>query len=148
MIISIIIFILVLTFDQISKFVFVHYFPNLVYYNSAVAFSLPIPWYLPWVIISILILIMLFNTRAGFVFLIKSFVNKLSADIFLALSVGLIVGGGFGNLIDRFVRNGIVVDFIDLKFWPVFNIADSAIVCGVLLFVFKSYIKRVIKNKI
>ena len=53
-----------------------------------------------------------------------------------------IVGGGFGNLIDRFFRAEGVVDFIDVKFyglfgmerWPTFNVADSAVVvCGLLL---------------
>ena len=53
-----------------------------------------------------------------------------------------IVGGGLGNLIDRFFRAEGVVDFIDVKFyglfgmerWPTFNIADSAVVvCGIIL---------------
>jgi signal peptidase II len=55
-----------------------------------------------------------------------------------------IVGGGLGNLIDRFFRAEGVVDFIDVKFyglfgmerWPTFNVADSAVVvCGILLVV-------------
>ena len=53
-----------------------------------------------------------------------------------------IVGGGLGNLIDRFFRTEGVVDFIDIKFyglfglerWPTFNVADSAVVvCGLIL---------------
>lgn len=51
------------------------------------------------------------------------------------LSLGLQLGGAVGNLIDR-VRLGYVVDFIDVHFWPVFNIADSAVVCGVALLAF------------
>lgn len=47
-------------------------------------------------------------------------------------ALGLILGGAVGNLIDR-VRLGYVVDFIDLRWWPVFNVADSAIVLGVAL---------------
>ena len=55
-----------------------------------------------------------------------------------------IVGGGLGNLIDRFFRKEGVVDFIDVKFyglfglerWPTFNVADAAVVvCGILLIV-------------
>lgn len=55
-----------------------------------------------------------------------------------------IVGGGFGNLIDRFFRKEGVIDFIDVKFyglfglerWPTFNVADSAVVvCGILLII-------------
>ena len=42
---------------------------------------------------------------------------------------GLIVGGATGNLIDR-VRLGSVIDFIDLRLWPVFNVADAALCVG------------------
>ena len=50
--------------------------------------------------------------------------------------LGLIIGGGIGNLIDRVVRppgagRGEVIDFIYLSFWPTFNVADAAIVVGV-----------------
>ena len=64
-----------------------------------------------------------------------------------------IVGGGLGNLIDRFFRAEGVVDFIDVKFyglfgmerWPTFNVADSAVVvCGILLIV--SFIITSIKD--
>jgi signal peptidase II len=48
----------------------------------------------------------------------------------LNLCLGLQMGGAIGNLIDR-IHVGYVVDFIDLTFWPVFNIADSAICIGV-----------------
>jgi signal peptidase II len=54
--------------------------------------------------------------------------------LFVRAALGLILGGAVGNLIDR-VRLGYVVDFIDLRWWPVFNLADSAIVIGVLLLV-------------
>lgn len=47
------------------------------------------------------------------------------------LPVLLIVAGIIGNLIDRIVR-GFVVDFVDFKFYPVFNLADSCIVIGVI----------------
>ena len=52
-------------------------------------------------------------------------------SLILTLSLGLQLGGAIGNLIDR-IRFGYVVDFMDLTFWPVFNVADSAIVCGVI----------------
>lgn len=52
-------------------------------------------------------------------------------SLLLNLSVGLQMGGAAGNLIDR-IRLGYVVDFIDVGLWPVFNIADSAIVVGLL----------------
>jgi signal peptidase II len=46
--------------------------------------------------------------------------------------LGLVLGGGTGNVIDRVVRDhGGVVDFVDLHWWPVFNVADASIVTGV-----------------
>jgi signal peptidase II len=59
----------------------------------------------------------------------------------VAVSVGLVLGGAFGNLADRLFRypggmSGHVVDFIDLRWWPVFNVADSAITVGCIALVF------------
>ena len=48
----------------------------------------------------------------------------------LRLAIGLQLGGAFGNLVDR-VRLGSVVDFIDIGWWPIFNVADSSIVTGI-----------------
>lgn len=45
-------------------------------------------------------------------------------------ALGLIIGGALGNIIDR-ICLGAVVDFIDLRIWPIFNLADTAIVMGV-----------------
>jgi signal peptidase II len=52
-----------------------------------------------------------------------------------AVTLGLLLGGALGNLADRMLRSpgplrGHVVDWIELPHWPVFNLADSAIVCG------------------
>ena len=54
-----------------------------------------------------------------------------------AVALGLVVGGAAGNLADRLFRDhgGAVVDFIDLRWWPVFNVADAAITCGAALLV-------------
>jgi signal peptidase II len=51
------------------------------------------------------------------------------------VAMGLLLGGAAGNLVDRLVRHhgGAVIDFIDLKWWPVFNVADASIVCGAVL---------------
>jgi signal peptidase II len=53
----------------------------------------------------------------------------------LKVALGLLLGGAVGNLIDR-VRLGEVTDFIDVGAWPVFNLADSAIVVGTVLIVY------------
>jgi signal peptidase II len=61
-----------------------------------------------------------------------------------ALSLGLLLGGALGNLTDRVFRSpgpgrGAVVDWIDFRIWPVFNLADSGIVVGGLLAVLLSF---------
>jgi signal peptidase II len=62
-----------------------------------------------------------------------------------AVAIALIVGGALGNVIDRAVRDGrggvlggSVVDFIDLQWWPVFNLADVGVVVGAILLVVAS----------
>ena len=54
-------------------------------------------------------------------------------DPFMYIPLTLALGGAVGNLIDRVRIDGKVIDFIDFRIWPVFNFADSAIVCGMLV---------------
>ena len=62
-----------------------------------------------------------------------------------AVAAGLIAGGAIGNLLDRAFRDdqgfmhGSVVDFIDLRWWPVFNVADACVVVGAILLVIASF---------
>ncbi len=62
----------------------------------------------------------------------------------LALAAGLVLGGALGNLVDRLARSpgllrGAVVDFVDLRWWPVFNLADAAITCGCLVLLWSGW---------
>lgn len=57
----------------------------------------------------------------------------------------LLIGGAAGNLADRLTL-GYVIDFFDFRFWPVFNIADIAIVCGVFLIIYQLSIKGLPKD--
>jgi signal peptidase II len=50
----------------------------------------------------------------------------------LSIGVGLIIGGAFGNLVDR-LRLGYVLDFVSVSTWPIFNVADSAVSTAVVL---------------
>ncbi|MGH8869800.1 MAG: signal peptidase II [Actinomycetes bacterium] len=64
-----------------------------------------------------------------------------------AVALGLLLGGAVGNLTDRLFRDpgplrGHVVDFLELPHWPVFNLADSAIVCGGVLAVLLAALGR------
>ncbi|HEB95704.1 MAG TPA: lipoprotein signal peptidase [Sedimenticola thiotaurini] len=79
---------------------------------------------------------------AGVVLVLLLWLSRLrSQERLLAASLALIVGGALGNLIDRLLW-GHVIDFLDLHYggwhWPAFNLADSAIVVGVGLFLFDS----------
>ena len=55
-----------------------------------------------------------------------------SPGLLVRLSLGLMLAGAFGNLIDRLVR-GYVTDFIDIGPWYIFNVADASIVTGVII---------------
>ncbi len=59
------------------------------------------------------------------------------------VAMGLLLGGAIGNLADRLVRHhhGAVIDFIDLRWWPVFNVADSCISVGVGLLIISSLVR-------
>ena len=61
----------------------------------------------------------------------KKIIFKKNPFIYIPLT--LILGGAVGNLIDRLRIDGRVIDFIDFRIWPIFNFADSAIVCGMLV---------------
>ena len=54
-------------------------------------------------------------------------------DRTLLIGLGLVSGGAFGNLMDR-IHYGYVIDFLDFRIWPVFNIADLCISIGTALF--------------
>ena len=57
-------------------------------------------------------------------------------DLFLLAALGLILGGAISNLIDRLIF-GYVIDFLDFRIWPVFNIADSCITVGSVILVWR-----------
>ncbi|MEK6196146.1 MAG: signal peptidase II [Deltaproteobacteria bacterium] len=65
--------------------------------------------------------------------------------LFLRSGLAMILGGAVGNVIDR-IRLGKVVDFLDLYVkdlhWPAFNIADSAITVGILIFIYHLLLKK------
>ncbi len=92
--------------------------------NTGAAFGLFSGKALPLAIVSIVLFVGLFLWRDLFSHL----------GIWGKLALALIAGGAFGNLYDRLVY-GYVVDFIDFKVWPVFNLADCAVVIGAILLI-------------
>jgi signal peptidase II len=87
---------------------------------------------------------LLFTTVAVVVIIVIVRLAPRLRSVGWALSLGLLLGGAAGNLVDRLLRSpgpgrGAVVDFIDFQVWPSFNIADSGIVVGGLLAVLLSF---------
>ena len=68
-----------------------------------------------------------------------------NGTLFIRISLALILGGAFGNLTDRFLY-GKVVDFIQVGaagwYWPIFNVADSAVTIGMILFLYLSFFRQ------
>lgn len=86
-----------------------------------------------------------FGRFAGSADLVLAAVAALAVAVAVAICVapsryrtglGLLLGGALGNLVDR-IRYGAVLDFIDVPWWPTFNLADVAIVAGVGLVVWQ-----------
>ncbi len=66
------------------------------------------------------------------IFLLRKKISKENKLVYFSLI--FILGGSLGNMIDR-LRVGSVIDFLDFRIWPIFNIADSAINIGLLLLI-------------
>jgi signal peptidase II len=66
-----------------------------------------------------------------------AFRDAAAQSALVRVAFGAIVGGAIGNIVDRF-HYGYVVDFIDLRWWPVFNVADSCVTIGVALLIISS----------
>ena len=68
---------------------------------------------------------------------VLAFAKRLLSSRLAVVAMGLVLGGALGNLGDRLFRDtgGAVIDFIDLQWWPVWNVADASIVVGGALLV-------------
>ncbi len=77
-----------------------------------------------WILIFISIVVI------GFIFYYFDRIKE--KEKLLQVLVGFILGGTIGNLIDRIVYNGYVIDFLDFRIWPIFNLADSFVTVGVI----------------
>ena len=77
-------------------------------------------------------LVVIVLTAAAVVWMLWFFARSGQRHPVLPVALGLVIGGSVSNLIDR-VRLGHVTDFLDFKYWPAFNLADSFIVVGVAI---------------
>lgn len=133
---------LIVLLDRVSKSFFLSLFSvgesipvirNIFHFtlvkNTGIAFGLFKEQGIIFVVISIIAIFFL-----GWILYSKRHEEELSKLSILGIS--FIIGGAFGNLTDR-LQYGYVVDFIDFRIWPVFNIADSAITVGAALLIIK-----------
>lgn len=101
-------------------------------FNQNIAFSLPISGPILILIISLVILLLIYIIFHRFIYLKN---NK--QEIYILV---LILFGAISNLIDRFFY-GAVVDYLDLKYFTIFNLADVMISVGVIIY-FINYLKK------
>ena len=132
---SVALFIIIL--DQLTKILVRHYLKlnqsiriiknilHLTYItNTGSAFGLFKGFNLVFLLFSIIVIIVIF-------YFMK---NIKENEKTLQFSIGLLLGGTIGNLIDRLLY-GTVTDFIDFRIWPVFNAADSAVTISIIFLI-------------
>ena len=128
---------LILLLDQVSKYIItvnmyhgqsLAVFPPVFYIsyvlNPGAAFGMLANQTTFFIVVSVLVIT---GVLVGYRYLPRE-------RVWTRAALGLVVGGALGNLIDR-VRLGQVVDFLDFRFWPVFNLADTAIVIGAFILI-------------
>jgi signal peptidase II len=71
-------------------------------------------------------------TTIAVVWMLVFFARSGARHPALPVALGLLIGGSVSNLVER-VRLGYVTDFLDLRWWPAFNLADASIVVGVAI---------------
>lgn len=133
----------VLFFDRVTKYFFsqilsegesIPVIRNLFHFslvhNTGIAFGLFKDQGIVFIIIPVIAIVLLIYN----IYYYRKHEESLS--LIYVVGFSLILAGALGNLIDR-VAYGYVIDFLDFRVWPVFNIADSAITIGALLIAFK-----------
>ena len=134
---------LVLALDQLTKFVvrqtlewhyswpYHGFFRFTHVQNTGSAFGLFQGHNLPLLLVSLV----------GVVVLAYIYRSQDQPSLLMRVSIALMLGGAVGNLLDRILQ-GHVTDFIDIGPWPVFNLADSAIVVGLILMAWLLVMRR------
>ncbi|MDP3764915.1 MAG: signal peptidase II [Nanoarchaeota archaeon] len=128
---------LIVVLDQLTKFLIKQNFQlnhsipimndilHLTYItNTGSAFGLFKGFNLIFILFSIIVVV------AIFCYLTKIKENEKM----LQFTIGLLLGGAIGNLIDRLFY-GAVIDFVDFRIWPVFNVADSAVTISIIFLI-------------
>ena len=101
----------------------------LVYLSLIQVVIFSIPLYQPLIYITTVIIL----------FIVISYLYKAykKQNINLIVSLSLIIIGSFSNLLDR-IYNGAIIDFVNLRFLPIFNLADCLVVMGAVILIIKA----------
>ncbi len=91
-------------------------------HNSGIAFGIFSTWAGPVTLL----------TGLAILWMVGYFARSGARHPVLPIALGFLIGGSLGNLVDR-IRLGHVTDFLDLTYWPAFNLADTFIVSGVAI---------------
>lgn len=87
----------------------------------------------------------IFSLLQTFIAIILTFWLLKTNNLYISIALGLIIGGAFGNIIDRII-NGAVADFLDFHInsyhWPAFNLADSSVFIGVTMLIFEEIFNK------
>ena len=153
MYLPIIIAVLIIVTDQVTKFlaqmflsqsgsvpVIKGVFHLTLASNQGAAFSIfrgGTPFFIAIAVICVSLMIFMLSKPK----ILEQALGVKAGDFIIKIGFGLVAGGALGNLIDR-VRFGCVVDFLDFRVWPVFNIADSAITIGGILICYKMLVSN------
>ena len=106
---------------------FLNVFRLELYMNKGVIFSIPL--YQPLIYITTVIILVIVIS-----YLYKAYKKQ---NINLIVSLSLIIIGSFSNLLDR-IYNGAIIDFVNLRFLPIFNLADCLVVVGAVILIIKA----------
>lgn len=107
----------------------------MLYKNTGIAFSIPIPQTLIYVLIALVVGVYFMGMKWRQVFKRNAFTPTTS------ITLALIIAGATGNIIDR-IRFGYVIDFISIWKFAVFNIADAAITIGIGIIIVRDIINE------
>ncbi|OGI17431.1 MAG: hypothetical protein A3J63_03795 [Candidatus Moranbacteria bacterium RIFCSPHIGHO2_02_FULL_40_12b] len=149
-----IIFVFLVFVDQISKYLIRFRQPADGFFvcNKNIAFGINVPIFAYWfviIILAFLVIFLLLNSKFKILNEIKIYklknlklIENYHQKFFIpnSLFIILIIAGAISNLIDR-LYFGCVIDFIDLKVWPIFNLADAYITIGAILIILSLFKK-------
>ena len=134
---SAVLFFLLVLIDQFLKYI-IRSQGGFYICNNNIAFGIVIPGFIFWSVIIIITALLLLEFKKCFMPICVSDSNQSLSRRPNPIFLSIALAGILSNLTDRLYL-GCVIDFIDLKFWPLFNLADVMIVTGAMLLIIQNF---------